>query len=146
MFGQDRDSLRAVFFTAWAKHKQGQPLEPLEQQIVTLLKEHPEYHRVVAEPRSEHDRDYPADVSNPFLHLGLHLAVRDQLALDRPLGVRRALTALKAATGLAHEAEHLAMEELSQILWAAQRSGTAPDEHRYLQQLEQRAQRLGQAL
>ena len=148
MFGGDRASLRRVYSNAWAKHQQGQPLEPLEQQVVAVLQEHPEYHATLAAPGAELDRDYPLEAgsANPFLHLGLHLAVRDQVGLDRPPGIRRVFEALAAAMGTAHEAEHLAMEQLSQVLWEAQRSGVAPDEQRYLERLQHLALRRGQTL
>ena len=78
MFGEDRASLRRVYQTAWTKHQQGRSLEPLEQQIVAVLKEHPEYHATLAALGPELDRDYPAEAGagNPFLHLGLHLPRR----------------------------------------------------------------------
>ena len=144
MFGQDRNSLRRVFFDAWSKHRSGRPLEPLEQQIAALLEEHPEYHAVLVAPERELDRDYlpAAGHDNPFLHLSLHLAVRDQLALDRPTGVRQAIAAITAASSSAHDAEHLVMEQLSEALWSAQRNGTPPDEARYLEQLRELARRL----
>ncbi len=148
MFGEDRASLRRVYQTAWAKHQQGQPLEPLEQQIVAVVQEHPEYHATLAALGPELDRDYPveAGAGHPFLHLGLHLAIRDQIDLDRPPGVRGVFARLAAATATAHEAEHLAMEQLSETLREAQRSGVAPDEHRYLKRLQQLALRRGRRL
>ena len=148
MFGQDRNRLRQVFFDAWDKHRRGRPLEPLEQQIVMLLEQHPEYHTLFAAPERELDRDYlpEAGSGNPFLHLSLHLAIRDQLALDRPAGVRQAMAAITAGAVSAHEAEHLAMEQLSEALWSAQRNGTPPDEERYLEQLQELARRYAKRL
>ena len=121
MFSTDRASLRTVFFNAWAKHARREPLEPLEEQIAALLHEHPECQAAVSDRDGEVDKDYLTDSgqSNPFLHLSLHLAIRDQAALDRPPGIRRALTALAAATGERHAAEHLAMEQL--LAWMLMR-------------------------
>jgi hypothetical protein len=148
MFGNDRSSLRAVFFNAWKKHQNQAPLEPLEQQIVVLLMEHPAYHATLSDLDKHGDRDYPAGVgeANPFLHLSLHLAIRDQANMDRPPGVRKLMAALTAATGEPHRAEHLAMEQLQQLLWEAQRSGGMPDEDAYLASLERLVEQLGQPL
>jgi hypothetical protein len=148
MFGQDRSSLRAVFFNAWTKHQAKQSLEPLEKQIVALLLEHPEYHAALTDRDQHGDRDYQAEAgeTNPFLHLSLHLAIRDQAAIDRPPGIRAVMSALTAATGQPHDAEHLAMEQLGQALWEAQRSGTQPDENVYLARLKKLAHRLGQSV
>jgi len=49
------------------------------------------------------------DTENPFLHMGLHLAVREQLSIDRPPGVREIQQALAARLG-EHDAEHVLME------------------------------------
>ena len=69
---------------------------------------------------------------NPFLHMGLHLAVREQLIVDRPPGVRDLQRQLQARYGDAHRAEHALMEALGEELWTAQRDGRAPDERQYL--------------
>jgi hypothetical protein len=46
--GQDRDSLRAVFFRAWARQQRGEPLEGVETLIVQVASRHPEYHALLA--------------------------------------------------------------------------------------------------
>ena len=82
-------------------------------------------------------RDYTPEgrQSNPFLHMGLHLAVRDQIATDRPAGLRKAFESLAQRTGSAHEAEHRIIECLAEAMWEAQRSGRPPDEVAYLQRV-----------
>ena len=62
----------------------------------------------------------------------LHLALLEQLATDRPAGIRAHYQRIVQRSGDAHEAEHLAMECLVQALWEAQRDGRAPDEESYL--------------
>ncbi|MBT8061128.1 MAG: DUF1841 family protein [Gammaproteobacteria bacterium] len=148
MFGNDRSSLRTVFFNAWQKHQNQAALEPLEQQIVALLIEHPEYQAALSDWDKHGDRDYQAEVgeANPFLHLSLHLAIRDQANMDRPPGVRKLLAALTAAAGEPHRAEHLAMEQLQQLLWEAQHSGGLPDEDAYLASLARLADKVRQPL
>jgi hypothetical protein len=69
---------------------------------------------------------------NPFLHMGLHLAVRDQVSIDRPPGVRELHRLLQARYGDLHRAEHALMEALGETLWQAQRGGGPPDEGYYL--------------
>ncbi|MGH8224284.1 MAG: DUF1841 family protein, partial [Woeseiaceae bacterium] len=71
----------------------------------------------------------------PYLHLGLHLAIRDQVATDRPPGIRALFERLAAAAGDAHAAEHGMLECLAESLWEAQRAGIMPDEKRYLEGL-----------
>jgi hypothetical protein len=64
--------------------------------------------------------------------MGLHIAIREQLAIDRPPGIRALHSQLQARYGDIHGAEHHLMEALGQALWQAQRDGRAPDESQYL--------------
>lgn len=138
---QSRDQLRAAYIEAWRKRRERLPMQALEMQIADVVELHPEYQRALEDPDSVLDRDYSPEggQSNPFLHMGLHLAVRDQLATDRPAGVRQAFDALVRKTGNAHDAEHELIECLAETLWEAQRSGLPPDEQAFLGRARQRA-------
>ena len=70
--------------------------------------------------------------SNPFLHMGLHLAVRDQLTVDRPPGIRAAFDRVAKQSEDRHDAEHRVIECLAETLWEAQRDNRLPDESVYL--------------
>src|SRR5262249_54054612 len=76
-------------------------------------------------------------LQNPFLHLALHLAIREQVATDRPRGIAHVHARLCGRLGDAHAAEHAMLQPLAQTLWEAQPNGTPPTEQRYLQRLEQ---------
>jgi hypothetical protein len=134
---QSRADLRRVYIEAWRKYRSGEPLEPLEAEIASLIALHPEYHAVLEASTAAAEAEYfpEAGASNPFLHLGLHLAVREQVSTDRPAGVRAIHTELAARFGSPHEAEHRMLEVLGEVLWEAQRSGVAPDEEHYLERL-----------
>lgn len=136
---QSRDELRRVYVEAWRKRCEGRPMEPLEAQIADIITLHPEYQAALERGEDALDRDYTPEggQSNPFLHMGLHLAVREQIATDRPFGVRAAFEALAKRKGSAHDAEHLMIERLAEALWNAQRSGLPPDETAYLQRLRE---------
>jgi hypothetical protein len=131
---QDREALRRFYFTAWDKARRGAPLEPLERQLAELIGEHPEYHAMLERPDTLLDRDFGPEggETNPFLHLGLHMAIREQVGTDRPPGIRAAFNALLSRCGERLEAEHLAIECLAESLWQASRDGAPPDEAAYL--------------
>jgi hypothetical protein len=135
--GQSRDELRRAYLAAWRKFRAGEPLQPLEAQIASVVAEHPEYHGWIEKGEAALASEFTPEggQTNPFLHLGLHLAIRDQVATDRPRGVADAHAALVRRTGDAHEAEHRMLEVLGETLWEAQRSGRAPDEAAYLERL-----------
>ena len=132
--GYSRDQLRLAYAQAWAKHLARAPLAPLEAQIADVIEAHPEYQRIVADADTAvgFEQNSAEGRENPFLHMGLHLAVREQLAVDRPQGIRDLKGQLQARYGDAHSAEHALMEALGEELWMAQRDGRAPDERQYL--------------
>jgi hypothetical protein len=135
MFSPDRDRLRRYLASAWSKSEAGLDLEPLERQIAALVREHPEYQSLLADREAAVARDFTpeAGASNPFLHLGLHLALLEQISTDRPPGIRNQYQRLVQRTGDAHAAEHLAMACLAEALWEAQRAQRQPDEDAYLE-------------
>lgn len=130
----DRQELRRVYREAWRKSRAGEPLEPLEAALAGVIAEHPEYHRALEDAEAL-TRDYPPDggEGNPFLHLGLHLALAEQLAADRPPGIRALYQELAGRFGDRHDLEHGLLECLAEVLWSAQRAGVPPDEGAYLE-------------
>ncbi|MGD2120072.1 MAG: DUF1841 family protein [Chromatiales bacterium] len=133
-FANDRNQLRQAYAQAWQKYQQQQDMQPLERQIAEVVREHPEYHDAL----QQEQRDYLPEMgeTNPFLHMGMHLALREQLATNRPAGIQACYQSLLAHRGSPHEAEHAMMECLAEALWKAQRDGQMPDETDYLRCLQ----------
>ena len=138
MFGNDRDSMRRYYVQAWTKFQQKQPMDALEQQVVAVIKEHPEYQRHLVHTDKMLERNYLPEQgeTNPFLHMGLHLGIREQVATNRPTGISAVYQPLVLKYG-AHAAEHRMMDCLAESMWLAQRYNTAPDEAAYLARLTQ---------
>lgn len=135
IFGQDRHELRKMYADAWKKQAAGQPLSPLESQIAAVVAEHPEYHDAVT--GGDLDRNYTPEggQTNPFLHMGLHLGIREQVATDRPRGIAKIHRQLSARLGDPHAAEHRMIDCLAETLWEAQGANRPPDEALYLERL-----------
>jgi hypothetical protein len=135
--GQSRDELRRRYLDAWRKFSAHEPLEPLEAQLAAVIAEHPEYVGWLESGDAALLADFTPEGGreNPFLHMGLHLAIREQVATDRPAGIARVHAALTRRSESAHAAEHRMIEPLAETLWEAQRSGQAPDELAYLERL-----------
>ena len=138
MFTPSRDEARRFLVDAWSKHRAKQPLSGLDQVAAGLIALHPEYHSVVENPERFVDRDWKpeAGAANPFLHLSLHLAVAEQIAIDQPPGIRAQFERLRAARGDEHAALHAVLECLGEVMWSAQRHGTPPDAALYIACLE----------
>lgn len=133
---QNREQLRRMYLEAWRKYSAQQPLEPLERQIAVIVAEHREYVPLLeSQAMTEADFTPEGGRENPFLHMGLHLAIRDQVATDRPAGIAAIHRDLTQRLGDAHSAEHAMLEPLAEALWEAQRAGRMPDEQRYLERL-----------
>ena len=142
LYGSDRDAMRRAYVEAWSKSRAGRPLEPLESLLVDVIAEHPEYHAVLESPDAL-AIEFPPEAgrTNPFLHMGMHVAIREQLSTDRPPGVRELYRKLLPRFADAHRLEHALMECLAETLWDAQRTGTVPDEARYLSRVRRIAVR-----
>lgn len=135
IFSQDRETLRRMYRDAWLKLSEGQPLSPLEAQIAAVVQQHPEYHALIESADAGGEFTPDQGRTNPYLHMGLHLAIREQVGTDRPAGIADVFRALSRRRGDPLEAEHDMMEALAETLWEAQRNGAAPDEHAYLERL-----------
>ncbi|MDH5513112.1 MAG: DUF1841 family protein, partial [Gammaproteobacteria bacterium] len=116
--GQDREQTREVFFRAWRAHHEGRPLEGVEKLIVQVLLRHPEYHPVLENSEMARGRDFfpESGETNPFLHLGMHIAIEEQLSLDQPRGVRACYQALLEKMPDDHAVQHRFMECLGEML------------------------------
>ncbi len=135
--GESREQMRRMYLESWRKFSARQPLEPLEAQIAAVIAEHPEYLAWIEAGDAALAAEFSPESGrqNPFLHMGLHLAIREQVATDRPRGIAEIHRALAARLGDAHAAEHAMLEPLAEALWEAQRSQRMPDEQAYLDKL-----------
>jgi len=136
--GYTREDLRRQYLEAWRKFTARLPLAPLEGQIAAVIADHPEYVSWLESGTGALEAEFTPEGGreNPFLHLGMHLAIRDQVATDRPAGIARIHRELAHRLGSAHAAEHAMLEPLGRTLWEAQRAGQAPDEQLYLERLQ----------
>lgn len=134
MFNIDREQSRQMFFSAWKKYAEQQALEPVEAVFVEAILLHPEYHSVLENPGKSRDREYFPETgdTNPFLHMGLHIAIKEQLSIDQPPGIREHYQRLLAAHHDVHTVEHLIMECLAEMIWQVQRHQKPFDNNSYL--------------
>jgi hypothetical protein len=133
---QSRDALRRRYVNAWRRRHDGLPLEPLDAQIADVVAEHPEYHALLDRDATL-TTDFRGGAGNPFLHMSLHLALREQVSTNRPVGIAAIHRQLSQRFGSAHAAEHRMMEVLAAALWEAQQRGTPGDDQAYLERLRE---------
>jgi hypothetical protein len=139
--GESRSDTRQTFFDVWKKLQTGAPMTALETIIADVIRMHPEYHGLLDKGIEVLDKDWMPEggETNPFLHMGMHIAIREQLTIDRPPGIKAAYETLLQKTRDQMQAEHLMLECLGETLWRAQRENRMPDEQLYLRLIRERA-------
>ena len=135
MFNPSRDQVRQFFFDTWKKYRSGAPIEGLESVAIEVLLAHSEYHHVLDDPDRFLNRDYTPDQgeANPFLHMSMHVAIEEQLAIDQPPGIRAEFERLLKKKGDRHDVMHALLDCFGEVIWQAQRNRTAPDGDAYLE-------------
>lgn len=124
-----------MYVDAWRKSCAGEILSPLEAQIAQVIQDHPEYQPAMTADTLEESYAPEGGKTNPFLHMGLHLAVREQVATNRPQGIAEVFEQLVTKAGDRLAAEHQVLDCLAEALWTAQNNNAAPDEQAYLESL-----------
>ena len=87
---QSRDEVRQVYLQVWVKMQDQSLLEPMEAIIAEIIQLHPEYHPLLQASESAIEKDYSPEEgqTNPFLHMGMHISLREQSGSDRPAGIQ----------------------------------------------------------
>ncbi|MFV2054976.1 MAG: DUF1841 family protein [Thiohalomonadales bacterium] len=135
-YGDNRNDIRQVYFDAWQAANNKQPLDALQQQIVEVIQFHPEYQPFLS--RSDNlDKDFNPEQgqTNPFLHMGMHMAIKEQLSINQPTGIRDIYQKLLLKHTDAHQVEHQMMDCIAEMIWQAQSKQQTPDMEAYVRQL-----------
>ena len=135
MYSNNRDTYRQAFFTTWQKHLKKMPLETVEADMVAIIMMHPEYHSLLDENNMQ-QQNFTVE-ENPFLHMSLHMAIREQIRTNRPAGIAEVYEKLMTAHENTHDVEHYMMTVLANLIWVAQETGEMPGEDEYLRRLRE---------
>ena len=137
IFNPTREEVRRFFCDTWKKKTENRILDPMETLASNWMEQHPEYHALLTDPESALEQDYTPErgETNPFLHLSMHLSISEQISINQPPGIKEIAEKLSKKLGSEHEAQHLMMECLGQVMWEAQREGKALNPENYLEAL-----------
>ena len=133
MFNPSQEDVRNFFFDTYKKHKEQHLLIDLERLALSIIFEHPEYEKVVANKDKYLTYQWSVDggETNPFLHLCMHLTILEQLSIDQPHGIKILYNNLCKKYTDEHKAQHELMECIAEMIWQAQQNQTQPDPEIY---------------
>jgi hypothetical protein len=136
--------VRRFFCAVYAKAGNNSALEAIETIASLWIDEHPEYHTDLKDVDAalldlSHIIHTDDGKTNPFLHLSMHLTITEQCSIDQPRGIRQAVELLTARLDSLHDAHHVVMECLGQMIWEAQQNKQAPDGQAYVEAVQRRA-------
>jgi len=137
LYTQDRTQQRQFLANAWQKFLDKKVLDPLEDQLTQVIEMHPEYHKLINNVESEY---FPEQGEvNPFLHINLHLSLREQLSINQPTGINEYYQKILNKAQDPHEAEHLMMDCIAQMIFSSQKNNTPMDHQAYIRCLEKQS-------
>ena len=140
MFTPSQHDVRRFFCETFRKIQANEILTPLEAIARDWILQHEEYADALKDVETALAADYSVErgLSNPFLHLSMHLSIAEQVSIDQPPGIRAAFLALAQKRGSEHDAHHEMMECLGEMIWNSQRSGLPPDGATYVECVRRR--------
>jgi hypothetical protein len=133
MYNLNQKEVRNFFFDLYNKANKKDPLSDLEKITYSVILEHPEYNKVLANKEKYLEYNWPVEngETNPFLHLSMHLSILEQLSIDQPIGIKDLYQKLCEKFNDKHTAAHNLIDCLGEMIWLAQKNNTAPDPQIY---------------
>ena len=139
LYTQDRTQQRQFLANAWQKFLNKEVLDPMEDQLTQVIDLHPEYHKLIQNIESDY---FPESGEvNPYLHINLHLSLREQLSINQPLGIKEYYQNILNKTKNPHETEHLMMDCIAQMIFSSQKNNTPMDHKAYIDCLKTQSNR-----
>ena len=133
--------VRRFFCAVYVKAFNNIDLEAIEIIASLWIEEHPEYHADLSDVDAAllnltQVLNTDDGKTNPFLHLSMHLTISEQCSIDQPRGIRQAVELLTARLDSLHDAHHIVMECLGQMIWDSQQNKQAPDGQAYVEAVQ----------
>lgn len=130
LYTKDRTRQRQFLANAWQKFLDKQALDPLEEQLTQVIEMHPEYHAFINDIESDY---FPEQSEvNPFLHINLHLSLREQLSINQPTGIQKYYQKILCKVKDLHETEHKMMDCIAEMIFSSQKNNTPMNHQTYI--------------
>jgi hypothetical protein len=134
LYTQNRSEQRKFLASAWQKFLDKKILNPLEYQLIQVIKIHPEYHQLISNIESDF---FPEQGEvNPFLHINLHLSLKEQVSINQPHGIKNIYQKILRVSVDEHTAEHKMMDCIAQMIFSSQKNQTPMNHKNYIKCLK----------
>ncbi len=121
---------RKVFYDAWMRHQERLALSEFDQRLIQVMLKYPQYTHCIT------PEEIPVEEGlNPYVVMGAHLELSEQIALDRPQGVRKVFQDLVIRYD-DQKAEKMMLDVLLSVLSQSYQRSEVPDYQVYLQLLK----------
>ena len=119
----------------WEMAQTGEPLDEEENQLVRVMREHPEYADLWGQLDELPDEEIERDGMSPILHIIIHQTVENQIASKNPPEAEQAVEALMQQGLSRHEAIHRIGAVLSEEIYYILRDDRPFDVESYARKL-----------
>ena len=116
MYSTDIKDYRKFYVDAWSAYKAGSSLTQNQRLVAEVIRDHPEHHGLFESLEVALNHQSPPNQQSPFVHLSLHVVVREQVQGNMPVGISTLYQEKYMALKDAHQAEHVLMTALAKTL------------------------------
>ncbi|MCM8777721.1 MAG: DUF1841 family protein [Candidatus Omnitrophica bacterium] len=129
-------SLTRIYLSnIWKNHKSGGYLNKEQEQLVKIMEEHKEYHKIWEKSDNLRDTEYTVNGVNPFLHVFIHITIENQLNMGEPKIVTEIEKELKDLGFSHHDIIHVIGQALTTQIFNMSKNKVLFDEERYAKDL-----------
>jgi hypothetical protein len=132
--------VRLFFFDVYDKYINNQTLAGVELLAIEVIQSHQEYINIMENKDKYLEYQWHPEIGeiNPFLHMSMHISIREQITIDQPIGILDYYNRLLKKYQDKLVVEHYIMDCLAEMIWHGQKNNTPFDSNIYFQCLEQK--------
>ena len=81
--------VRLFFFDVYDKYINNQTLAGVELLAIEVIQSHQEYINIMENKDKYLEYQWHPEIGeiNPFLHMSMHISIREQITIDQPIGI-----------------------------------------------------------
>jgi hypothetical protein len=119
-----QNDVRIFFFDVYDKYMNNIPLSSLELIALEVIQQHKEYLPIIQQKEKYLNYQWlpESGMTNPFLHMSMHISIKEQLSINQPVGVVDYYNQLLNKYLDPMVVEHHIMDCLAEMIWYSQKN------------------------